>query len=1072
MCAWASTALAAGPRLMVKDFDGNREQLAVAMLEVNVDMLGDIADTEVTVTFKNTRNEILEGEFVMPLPKGATVSSYALDVNGKMREGVAVRSYTARWAYEWVKRGRVDPGYVEREEGNVYRTKIFPIPAGGTKAVRIGFVERMAMKDGKFDYMLPLDLATEVDVVKFTVNGKNVEAIDSAGVDLKRSKDGLKVTAVKARVDGNLHLRVAPPREPLGFIDEKEGYCYVFAPAENAEIEWKTDALRLVWDASGSRRGSDLGREFEMLDAVFAHLGNCKLSLSLLRADLQSEGEFDVVDGDWSALRQFLENVDYDGATDFSKIVDPFWDGDTLLVTDGKVVGGGELLTVKSRMIAMVPDEEKTAASLRYVVRKSGGWVVDHAADISWVKDVGSRFATAEFSDAGVIPIRSGDRDPAPAQQILSGQMINSNATTVKVRMAGSNRLVDVPLQRVESGTVRRLYGQEKLLALEADAHLGNMKIIEHCQAFGLVSDYTSLIVLERLSDYVKYRIPPPDAEMLAEYEKLVTDSHRSESKGDYAWRQFVRSWESKQQWHEKNFPWAEHKLMPWMKRHKVWLNAVNAHFDRSEVDGKLLGSVERWNTEARALASRRSKLQTNNEYVSWQKEIEEMVSKASDFSQWKPNVAGDEMAVTVMGRVGAEGKFQVEKGAKLSEVVKQAGGPISVKDWSSVAVYRGTSKTVYNALSENYVDVPLMPGDMVVVEQAWNGYGVADPFAAGPSKPVDHRKEPAVIQSNIEPRSPSGDDSNAVAGSPPVASGRSDGRVIAREIADSDAEAELAAFRKALENGDEVMEAYIKVRGDMRRDDAFFVRIAREMLAADQRDAAMRVLGNLLELEGDPDERQLSFAMQAMGLGLWQEAVICLERVEESGADVAQVRYLLAMAFAGMKENDEAGEQLNLLLGNPRDVVDAENREIAITTLNGWIANQSVSADSKLSRMKTFDQLFPSDLRVVVVSSRPGERGCASVSDPQGGSGLTYGTSAIGGRMTQGQGIGEYMIRAAVPGQYTVSGSYRGCASYWIEVYQNWGTEKETVKRFATLLDDPLNNQTLAEVEMEFNGE
>ncbi|MEJ6578426.1 MAG: hypothetical protein QNL33_17960 [Akkermansiaceae bacterium] len=50
----------------------------------------------------------------------------------------------------------IDPGFVEREAENVYRTKIFPIPSKGTKAVRIGYCEILPLKEGEISYRLPL----------------------------------------------------------------------------------------------------------------------------------------------------------------------------------------------------------------------------------------------------------------------------------------------------------------------------------------------------------------------------------------------------------------------------------------------------------------------------------------------------------------------------------------------------------------------------------------------------------------------------------------------------------------------------------------------------------------------------------------------------------------------------------------------------------------------------------------------------------------------------------------------------------------------------------------------------
>ena len=92
---------------------------------------------------------MLGGNLVFPLPEGATVTGYGLDINGQIVDGVAVEKERARIIYESEIHKRVDPGLVEHVEGNAFRTRLYPIPANGTRAIKIEYVTQIEqLKDG------------------------------------------------------------------------------------------------------------------------------------------------------------------------------------------------------------------------------------------------------------------------------------------------------------------------------------------------------------------------------------------------------------------------------------------------------------------------------------------------------------------------------------------------------------------------------------------------------------------------------------------------------------------------------------------------------------------------------------------------------------------------------------------------------------------------------------------------------------------------------------------------------------------------------------------------------------
>ena len=72
------------PALFVKDGAGELEALGLAEVEVEVLIFGQLAETRMEMTFANPYERALAGDLYFPLPEGATVSGYALDIQGKM----------------------------------------------------------------------------------------------------------------------------------------------------------------------------------------------------------------------------------------------------------------------------------------------------------------------------------------------------------------------------------------------------------------------------------------------------------------------------------------------------------------------------------------------------------------------------------------------------------------------------------------------------------------------------------------------------------------------------------------------------------------------------------------------------------------------------------------------------------------------------------------------------------------------------------------------------------------------------------------------------------------------------
>jgi hypothetical protein len=117
-------------------------------MDVHVTISGLEVETVTTLTFRNPNARQLAGDLEFPLPDGAAVAGYALDINGRMVDGVSVGKQKARVVLETESRRRVDPGIVEHVRGNLFRTRIFPLPPRGERTVRVVTIGSLALASG------------------------------------------------------------------------------------------------------------------------------------------------------------------------------------------------------------------------------------------------------------------------------------------------------------------------------------------------------------------------------------------------------------------------------------------------------------------------------------------------------------------------------------------------------------------------------------------------------------------------------------------------------------------------------------------------------------------------------------------------------------------------------------------------------------------------------------------------------------------------------------------------------------------------------------------------------------
>jgi len=128
------------PGIRIVDLRADEKPVAVEKSETVVSENAFFRRVRTTFAFTNPNSRAMSGELEFPIPDGAFVCGYALEVNGEMVPGVVCEKEKARVAFENEVRKGVDPGIVEQVKGNVWKTRIFPLNPRTPRKAEVEYV--------------------------------------------------------------------------------------------------------------------------------------------------------------------------------------------------------------------------------------------------------------------------------------------------------------------------------------------------------------------------------------------------------------------------------------------------------------------------------------------------------------------------------------------------------------------------------------------------------------------------------------------------------------------------------------------------------------------------------------------------------------------------------------------------------------------------------------------------------------------------------------------------------------------------------------------------------------------
>lgn len=1030
------------PNMSVRNLNQDEEPVRISELKIDVKVVGSLSVTTVDMTFYNPNGRVLEGELTFPLADGQSISRYALDINGKLREGVVVDKAKGQKAFESVVRRGVDPGLLEKTEGNNFRTRVYPLLANSTRRVVIAYEQELMPDNGSYRFFLPMEYHNTLDYFSLNVSvfGNDLQpkaekspwgafTFDRSGAAYNAS-----FTEKNYLAKGQLVFSI-PVKEDIQQFTEKGKisgqtvfYTQLF-PEVTQSPKKIPKKIALYWDNSASMAKRNYEMEAQLLEKYFVKANSPAVDFSIINVEEVKLKSIPAMnDANWVKLWTMLMKYHYDGATqlgalDFTKI-----DADEILLfTDGisnlgkKVPKLGKIpvTTVNSCLSA-------DYSMLRYISSTTGGAYINLAQQtvdeaLQLLTTESPRLISIEYNKKEIDELTTSGFIIDPKKGLsLAGKLLVDKAK-IKLNFGTGNRVSysqTVTIDRKDiadyGNMVERLWAAKRISELDMLYDKNREKIEKLGRTYNIVTRNTSLIVLETALDYFQHDITPPE-ELLEEYNDLKESA-----------------------WERKKNHMEEHvERMIWLFAHrKIWW----------ETKYPLKGAkpaVKDQSTPPRTQRTEPLRTPTRGQYT---------VTGIIKDSQGEPIIGAtivkkNKPGLGTMSDVNGEFTIRVNNNDIL------------------IFTYIGCEPREVTVTGNQTLEVIMEENQDQLDEVVVVAFGA-------------QRKETiigAITTVNVEElKAPSGEISNMLAGSVPglllseneKSSADHSGQITLKGW-QSDAPY-MDTLRKAM-NTNRFYNVYLEMKDQYGTAPSFYLDVAALLEEDGKKEDAFLALSNLVEISLEDYRLLRVLAHKYKHLGYTEYAVELFEKVLELRPEEPQSYRDLGLAYAQNKQYQKAIDMLYRIFDQEWDRRFPEIELFAAEEINNIIARaerEGVKLDiSKIDERLLFN--MPLDIRIVLSWDTDNSDMDLWVFDPDGEKCFYRNQlTRLGGIMTKdftgGYGPEEFLIRNAKKGKYTIQADYYGSreqtligpTTIYVDIYTHYGTAKETKKTITLRLE------------------
>jgi len=731
MAEWCLAQQNIIPSINIKN--DSLQYLKLDKLDITVQVLGNIATTTLEMSFYNNTNRVLEGELNFPLAEGQTVSRFAMDVNGKLREGVVVEKEKGKQVFESVIRRRIDPGLLEMTQGNNFKARVYPIPPKGYKRIIVAYEHELQTANHHYQFLLPLPFKEKLTNfnVHVRIYGKEANPTLSKGecLKLKFEKDRANYVADFSKKNylppSQLAFQLPVEMENKSILSyngavDSVAYFYInLHPQKQSKEKAKPKKIAIFDDVSGSSRNRDLAKELDLLDYYMKWAENVEVQLYCFSNAVQTAQRFTISKGNWAELKNVMSHQPIDGGTqlgalDFSKT-----DCDEiLLLSDGLSNFGKDRIKLSQTPVVVINSSTVADHSyLNFIAQSTSGTYLN-LANLTLndaqnaISKVNLRFLSAEYMADQIYDVLPSIPCEIGNSFSLAGK-IRAKQGRIKLNFGyGKDVAYSEECQidhENETGNnlTERIWVQKKIQELSYEPTKNKDEITALGKKHTVVTENTSLIVLDNVQDYVTHEIVPP-VELQKEYFELLatkkaTIQNAVNQKMDYVYGMF----KSQVDWQAKDWVKIEKERIEQAKRDSI--AAVQQSIEQ-EKNNKIKNQTIR---KSKRINKKKKQLKYTYPMVVDSVPKEQVILNMDDFKGVSTNSNQSSNPIVII----EEKKEVVESHANKTTAVRTElhSSAIQIKAWEPNCAYLDSLKKKptsgqyqqYLNLIDNYKDTP-----------------------------------------------------------------------------------------------------------------------------------------------------------------------------------------------------------------------------------------------------------------------------------------------------------------------------------------------------------------------------
>ena len=284
--------------------------LEVSSHHVDVKIDGQVAVTSIDQEFYNPNDQRLEGIYMFPVPKGAHIDKFSMEIGGKMVDAELLRADKARQIYEDIVRKMRDPALLEYAGRDLFKARIFPIEPRSRKPIKISYTELLRSDAGTVTYSYALSTekfsARPIKSLSLKVEVKTEQPLASIyspshKVEIRRDGPNRAVIGYESKdekPDTDFQLVYSSEKRDIGLslITHKSGgedgyFLLLAAPTVAKETKPAPKDVVFVVDTSGSMAGAKLQQAKKALQFCVENL-NTDDRFEIVRFSTEAESLF------------------------------------------------------------------------------------------------------------------------------------------------------------------------------------------------------------------------------------------------------------------------------------------------------------------------------------------------------------------------------------------------------------------------------------------------------------------------------------------------------------------------------------------------------------------------------------------------------------------------------------------------------------------------------------------------------------------------------------------------------------------------------------------------------------